>query len=104
MKHTPPPTPEAPENSKPGPASFTGLAAWLRDDRFDAFLGRAAVVKLAVLAELVAGNDRQPAATIAQRFGITRAAVGIHVRSARKIFGFPKPKKTTGKKTLPQLT
>lgn len=89
MKKTPSPHTGSPKNSTPS----LGLEAWLLDDRSDEFLGRAARVKLAVLAELASGNAKHPAAMIARRFGLTRAAVGVHVRSARQIFGFQKPKK-----------
>ena len=68
------------------PATPSNLESWLSDSRLDAYLGKAAVLKLEILTTILRG-DETPLARIAESHGITRAAVSKHARLARKVFG-----------------
>jgi hypothetical protein len=61
------------------------LIQWLTDPKAAKFLGRAAALKIEVLAAMVDGNGDTLTA-IAARHGVTRQAVDRHHQRARKIF------------------
>lgn len=65
------------------------LESWLKDQRMDAFLGRRACFKLAVLAAVISGNETL--ASVARRYGTSRQAAGKHAAAARRIFGNGNP-------------
>jgi hypothetical protein len=60
------------------------LESWLSDPKAAKFLGRAAAIKIEVLAALVDGRDTLP--MIAARHHVSRQAVDRYQQRARKIF------------------
>jgi hypothetical protein len=60
------------------------LIAWLGDPKAAKFLGRAAALKIEIMAMLAGSGDTLPA--IAARHGVSRQAVDRHHQRARKIF------------------
>ena len=65
------------------------ILEWLTDPRTDAYLGRRACFKLAVLAAVISGEETL--ASVARRYGTSRQAAGKHARNARRIFGNDNP-------------
>ena len=60
------------------------LIQWLTDPKATEFLGRAAALKIEIMAAMVDGSDTLTA--IAARHHVTRQAVDAHHQRARKIF------------------
>ena len=63
----------------------TNLLKWFTDPRCDELFGRAFVLKAEVLARHVTGRGTLTA--IARKHGVSKAAMTLHARRVRAIFG-----------------
>ncbi len=76
--------PENEQKTSPDTVPTDHLAEWMAGERLDAYLGRRACFKLAVLAAVFSGQETL--ASVARRYGTSRQAAGKHAASARRIF------------------
>ena len=65
----------------------SNLLKWITDSRADEYFGRSFVLRFAVLAQVVFGN--QTLDDVARRHGCTKQAASRHAIKARRVFGLP---------------